>query len=66
MMRRLTGMILLGIALLPAAVPVLAQGDNPLEHSILLADFVGWLLAGLAVLLMALFILWTKRAPDKK
>lgn len=66
MMRRLTILTLLAVALLAAAVPALAQGDNPLEHSILLADFVGWLMAGLAVLLVVLFILWTKRDPQLK
>lgn len=60
-MRRLS-VILLVLLALPSAA--LAQGENPLEHSVLLADAVGWIMAGLALLLMVLFVLWTRRNPQ--
>lgn len=60
-MRRLT-MILILLLALPTAV--LAQEGDPLAHSILLPNIVGWGLAGLAVLLMVLFVLWTRRNPQ--
>ena len=60
-MRRLS-VILLVLLALPSAA--LAQRANPLEHSVLLADAVGWIMAGLALLLMVLFVLWTRRNPQ--
>lgn len=63
-MRRLSITLLLLFAMLAAALPAMAQGEDPLAHSILLADAVGWILAGLAVVMMLLFFLWTRRGPE--
>jgi heme/copper-type cytochrome/quinol oxidase subunit 4 len=57
-------MILLTIvALLLTALPVLAQEGDPLANSVLLPGVVGFALAGLAILLVVLFRLWTMRGP---
>ena len=62
-MKRLLIVLTLLLAMLAAALPALAQED-PLANSVLLPNTVGWALAGLAVLLMLLFILWTRRNPN--
>lgn len=49
--------------MLVAAMPAAAQGENPLDHAVLLAGTVGWIMVGLALLLMVLFVLWTRRDP---
>jgi hypothetical protein len=48
---------------LATALPALAQEEDPLANSTLLPNTVGWALVGLAILLMILFILWTRRSP---
>ncbi|MBP9502533.1 MAG: hypothetical protein KBF17_10275 [Candidatus Promineofilum sp.] len=63
MMRRLALIILSGMTMLVAAMPVAAQGENPLDHAVLLAGTVGWIMIGLALLLMVFFVLWTRRGP---
>jgi hypothetical protein len=60
-MRRLSLVLLLLMAM--PALPALAQESDPLAHSTLLPQAVGWALAGLAVLLVILFVLWTRRNP---
>jgi hypothetical protein len=62
-MRRLPLILLTIVALLMAALPVLAQEGDPLAHSVLLPGTVGFALAGLAVLLFLLLLLWSARGP---
>jgi hypothetical protein len=63
-MRRLSVILLLLSGIAAAALPALAQEGDPLAESTLLPNVVGWALVGLAVLLMILFILWTRRGPS--
>lgn len=63
MMQRLTVSILFLLAMFLTALPALAQNGNPLEHAVLLADIVGWIMAGLAVLLAVSFSFWARRTP---
>jgi len=46
------------------ALPALAQQGDPLAHSVLLPNVVGWALAGLAVVLVILLRLWSRRGPQ--
>lgn len=62
-MRRLPMILLTIVALLLTALPVLAQEGDPLANSVLLPGVVGFALAGLAILLVVLFRLWTMRGP---
>jgi hypothetical protein len=62
-MRRLPLLLLTIVALLLTALPALAQEGDPLAHSVLLPGTVGFALAGLAILLVVLFRLWTMRGP---
>lgn len=61
-MRRLPLILLTIVALLLTALPALAQED-PLANSVLLPGVVGFVLAGLAVLLFLLLLLWSARGP---
>lgn len=63
MMQRLTVGILFLAAMFLIAMPTLAQSGDPLEHAILLADIVGWIMAGLAVVLAVSFSFWARRSP---
>jgi hypothetical protein len=45
-------------------LPALADEGDPLAESVLLSGTIGWALAGLAVVMMLLFILWTRRGPQ--
>ena len=56
-------MVAAALALALGAVPALAQEGDPLAESVLLPNMVGWALAGLAVLLVVLFLLWSRRNP---
>ncbi len=62
-MRRLPFVFLAFMAMLAAALPALAQGEDPLAHSVLLDGMISWAMFGLAILFMLLFILWTRRGP---
>lgn len=62
-MRRLPLLLLTIVALLLTALPALAQEGDPLASSVLLPGVVGFALAGLAVLLVVLFRLWSSRGP---
>jgi hypothetical protein len=63
-MRRLAVILTLVLMMPAAALPPLAQEGDPLAESVLLPNVVGWALFGLAVVLMLLFILWTRRNPS--
>ena len=63
-MRLLSIILLLLFAMPAAALSVLAEEGDPLANSVLLDGMVGWAMVGLAVLLMVLFILWTRRGPQ--
>ncbi|HNS40998.1 MAG: hypothetical protein LC131_17900 [Anaerolineae bacterium] len=63
MMRRLTMSLLLTVAVLATAFPALAQQGNPLDKGVFLADIVGWIMAGLAVVLAVSFSIWARRTP---
>ena len=63
MMQTLFVFLLGSTEALAAAVPALAQEGDPLAESVLLPNMVGWALAGLAVLLVVLFLLWSRRNP---
>ena len=62
-MRRYPPILLTILALLLTALPALAQEGDPLAHSTLLPGTVGFALAGLAVLLFLLLLLWSARGP---
>jgi hypothetical protein len=64
MIRRFSPVVTALIFALATALPALAQESDPLAHSTLLPQAVGWAMAGLAVLLVILFILWTRRNPN--
>lgn len=63
-MRRLSVIMILLTAMLAAALPALAQEENPLAQAVLFTNATGWALVGLAALLMLLFVLWTRRGPN--
>lgn len=63
-MRRLPVILLLIFAMLAAALPALADEGDPLAESVLLNGTIGWAMFGLALLMMLLFILWTRRGPQ--
>lgn len=63
-MRRLPVILLLIFAMLAAALPALADEGDPLAESVLLSGTIGWAMFGLALVMMLLFILWTRRGPQ--
>lgn len=63
-MRRLFLILPVLLWVVATTLPALAQEGDPLAHSTLLPNAVGWALAGLAVLLMVLFVLWARRSPQ--
>ncbi len=63
-MRQLTGTLLLLMTMAAAAPAAFAAEGDPLANSVLLHGVVGWAMVGLALLLMVLFILWTRRGPN--
>lgn len=63
-MRRLPVSLMVLLALLATALPVLAQEEDPLANSVLLSGTVGWAMFALAILLVVLFRLWTRRGPN--
>lgn len=62
-MRRLTVTLFLLFAMPAAALPVLADEGDPLAKSVMLSGTVGWIMVGLAVVMMLLLVLWTRRGP---
>jgi len=52
------------MALLVSALPVLASEGDPLANSVLLPGTVGWIMVGLAILLVVVFRLWAGRGPS--
>lgn len=62
-MRKLS-VILTLLVCMAAVLPASAQEGNPLAESVLLPNVVAWALVGLALLLMLLFVLWTRRGPQ--
>lgn len=63
-MQRLTVLLSVMLMLLLSALPAFASEGDPLANSILLPGTVGWAMFGLAILMMILFILWTRRGPN--
>ena len=63
-MRRLSFIALLFLITLGSALPALAQEEHPLANSLMLTGSTAWVMVGLAVLLMLLFILWARRGPN--
>lgn len=63
-MRRLSVGIALVFTLLVTALPALASEGDPLANSILLPGVVGWLMVGLAVLLVVVFRFWAGKGPN--
>ena len=63
-MRRLSVILLWLAATIMTTLPALADEGDPLAESVLLSGTIGWALAGLAVVKMLLFILWTRRGPQ--
>ena len=63
-MRRLPVILLTIWALLLTALPALAEEGDPLANSVLLPGTVGWVLFGLALLLVVIFRLWSGRGPS--
>jgi hypothetical protein len=49
--------------MLTAALPALAQAENPLAESTLFTSATAWAMVGLALVLMLLFLLWARRGP---
>lgn len=63
-MRRLSVYASLALAILVSAGPALASEGDPLANSVLLPGTVGWILVGLALLLVVVFRLWAGRGPQ--
>ncbi len=63
-MRRMISILLLLFALAAAAPAAFAAEGDPLANAVLLSGMVGWAMVGLALLLMILFIVWTRRGPN--
>ncbi len=63
-MRRIITILTLLFTLAAAAPAAFAAEGDPLANSVLLHGMVGWAMVGLALLLMALFILRTRRGPN--
>ena len=63
-MRRLSVILLWLAAMIMTTLPALADEGDPVAESVLLSGTIGWALAGLAVVMMLLFILWTRRGPQ--
>lgn len=63
-MRRLPVMLAVLSLLLVAALPVMAEEGDPLANSVLLPGTVAWAMVGLAIVLVVLFRLWTRRGPQ--
>ncbi|HRN68883.1 MAG TPA: hypothetical protein PK205_10345 [Promineifilum sp.] len=63
-MRRIIPILILLFTLAAAAPAAFAAEGDPLANSVLLHGMVGWAMVGLALLLMALFILRTRRGPN--
>lgn len=63
-MRRLPVILIVSVMLLLSALPALAEEGDPLANSVLLPGTVGWAMFGLAILLVVLFRLWTRRGPN--
>lgn len=52
------------LMLLLSALPAFASEGDPLANSVLLNGTIGWAMFGLAIVMMLLFILWTRRGPQ--
>ena len=52
------------LMLLLSTLPAFASEGDPLANSVLLSGTIGWAMFGLAILMMVLFILWTRRGPQ--
>ncbi len=63
-MRRIPFIALLLLLILGSALPALAQEEGPLANSLLLTGTTAWIMVGVTVLLMLLFILWARRGPN--
>ena len=63
-MRQLTGILLLLMIMAATAPAAFAAEGDPLANAVLLSGMVGWAMVGLALLLMVLFIFWTRRGPN--
>lgn len=63
-MRRIIPILILLFTLAATAPAAFAAEGDPLANSVLLHGMVGWAMVGLALLLMALFILRTRRGPN--
>jgi len=50
--------------ILVAALPVMAEEGDPLANSVMLPGTVAWAMVGLAIVLVVLFRLWTRRGPN--
>ncbi|MFO7663851.1 MAG: hypothetical protein R6X18_14835 [Chloroflexota bacterium] len=63
MLRHLIVSSIMLLSLLAAAIPALASEGDPLANSVLLPSVVGWVMVGLALLLVVIFRLWAGRGP---
>lgn len=63
-MRRLPVMLAVLSLILVAALPVMAEEGDPLANSVMLPGTVAWAMVGLAIVLVVLFRLWTRRGPN--
>lgn len=63
-MRRLPVGLTVMLMLLLSTLPAFASEGDPLANSVLLSGTIGWAMFGLAILMMVLFILWTRRGPQ--
>jgi hypothetical protein len=64
MMRRLSTIGVTLLLTLAAALPALAQEENPLAHARLFTGGTAWGMIGVTVLLMILFMVWARRGPN--
>lgn len=64
MMRRLPVILIALLMTLASALPALAEEGDPLANSVLLPGTVGWAMFALAIALVVLFRIWTRRGPN--
>ncbi len=63
-MRRLPVIVIVIVMLLLTVLPALAEEGDPLANSVLLPGTVGWAMFALAIVLVVVFRLWSRRGPN--
>jgi hypothetical protein len=63
-MRQLLNILLTLGVLFATTLPALAQEEDPWAEATLLTSSTAWVMVGLALVLMLLFLLWARRGPN--